>query len=118
MVFIVPASWLVLNNFSKLRLFLAHAGRLTVYYVGKVFQRRNGSSAVMVLEKNGKGMSLYDGEKLVVSKPDYGGELIRFETPQVLEFERSGIALGHLFDIYFAARSPEVRTRPQVSTRP
>ncbi|MFN4180492.1 MAG: TaqI-like C-terminal specificity domain-containing protein [Armatimonadota bacterium] len=118
LVFVVPASWLVLDDFSKLRLFLAHTGRLTVYYVGKVFQRRNVSCVVMVLEKNGKGMNLYDGEKLIVSKHDYKGELIRFETPQALEFERGGIALGHLFDIYFAARSPEIRAHPQVSTEP
>ncbi|MCS7192768.1 MAG: Eco57I restriction-modification methylase domain-containing protein [Armatimonadetes bacterium] len=118
LVFVVPASWLVLDDFAKLRVFLANSGCLSVYYVGKVFPRRNVSCVVMVLEKGGKGMSLYDGRSLVVSKPNYKGELIRFETPQALSFEQSGIHLERLFEIHFAARSPEIRSHPQVSTKP
>lgn len=118
LVFVVPASWLVLDDFAKLRLFLANSGHLSVYYVGKVFPRRNVSCVVMVFEKSSKGMNLYDGRTLVVSKPNYKGELIRFETPQALSFEQSGIPLERLFEIHFAARSPEIRSHPQVSTKP
>lgn len=118
LVFVVPASWLVLDDFVKLRLFLANTGRLSIYYLGKVFPRRNISCVVMVLEKGGKGLSLYDGKMLVVNKPGWRGEVIRFETPETLAFERSGIALERLFDIHFAARSPEIRSHPQVTTKP
>lgn len=118
LVFVIPASWLVLDDFAKLRIFLAHAGHLSVYYLGKVFPGRNVSCVVMVLKKGDKGIKLYDGKTLIINKPDYKGELIRFETPQILEFERNGIAIEYLFDIHFAARSTEIRAHPQVSTNP
>lgn len=118
LVFVVPASWLVLDDFAKLRTFLARAGRLQVYYLGKVFPRRNVSCVVLVLEKGGKGLELYDGQSFAVSKPNYQGELIRFETPELIEFEVSGVPIGAVFSIHFAARSPEIRAHPEVSRTP
>ncbi len=114
LVFVVPASWLVLDDFAKLRAFLAEAGRLRVYYLGKVFRGRNVSCVVLVLEKGKQGLELYDGRQLVVSQPRYCGELIRFETDETIEWERSGVPLGALFDLHFAARSPEIRRHPSV----
>lgn len=118
LVFVVPASWLVLDDFTKLRAFLSLTGALHVYYLGKVFKGRNISCVVLVVEKGGKGLSLYDHQDLVVHKPAYRGELVRFETPQSLAFERSGTPLGALFEVHFAARSPEIKAHPQVSTIP
>jgi adenine-specific DNA-methyltransferase len=118
LVFVVPASWLVLDDFAKLRAFLSVSGSLHVYYLGKVFQGRNVSCVVLVLEKGSKGLRLYDGQTLAVEKPVYQGELIRFETPELLSFEQSGIPLGSLFEVHFAARSPEIRRHPQTSTKP
>jgi adenine-specific DNA-methyltransferase len=118
LVFVVPASWLVLDDFAKLRIFLSASGSLQVYYLGKVFQGRNVSCVVLVLEKGSKGLRLYDGQTLAVEKPVYQGELIRFETPELLSFEQSGIPLGSLFEVHFAARSPEIRRHPKVSTKP
>jgi len=118
LVFVVPASWLVLDDFVKLRSFLAASGSLKVHYLGKAFRGRNVSCVVLVLEKGGKGLKLYDGQTLAVNKTVYRGELIRFETPELLAFERSGVSLGTLFEVHFAARSPEIRRHPQVSTNP
>jgi adenine-specific DNA-methyltransferase len=118
LVFVVPASWLVLDDFAKLRAFLSVSGSLHVYYLGKVFQGRNVSCVVLVLEKGSKGLRLYDGQTLAVEKPVYQGELIRFETPELLSFEQSGIPLGSLFEVHFAARSPEIRRHPQTSIKP
>jgi adenine-specific DNA-methyltransferase len=118
LVFVVPASWLVLDDFAKLRTFLSASGSLQVYYLGKVFRGRSVSCVVLVLEKGGKGLRLYDGRTLAMEKPFYQGELIRFETPESLAFERSGIPLNALFEVHFAARSPEIRCHPQVSTKP
>jgi adenine-specific DNA-methyltransferase len=118
LVFIVPASWLVLDDFVRLREYLATQGRLSVYYLGKVFPKRNVSVVVLALEKGGRGLALYDGERLAVEKPTYNGELIRFETPELLQMERAGVAVGELFTIRFAARSPEVRRHPAVRTEP
>ncbi len=118
LVFVVPASWLVLDDFIKLRAFLAQMGRLRVYYLGKVFKGRNVSCVVLVLEKGQRGLELYDKTLLAVSKPNYRGELIRFETTETLAWERSGFPLGALFDLHFAARSPEIRRHPSVVTVP
>ncbi|GIV16700.1 MAG: modification methylase TthHB8I [Armatimonadota bacterium] len=115
LVFVVPASWLVLDDFQRLRSFLAESGKLHVYYLGKVFPKRNVSVVVLVVEKGGQGLLLYDGtEELKVFKPEYSGEMIRFETAEWLRFERRGIPLEELFEIHFAARSPEVRKHPAV----
>jgi len=118
LVFVVPASWLVLDDFAKLRTFLSVSGSLHVYYLGKVFQGRNVSCVVLVLRKGSKGLRLYDGQTLAVEKPVYQGELIRFETPELLSFEQSGIPLGSLFEVHFAARSPEMRRHPKTSIKP
>ncbi|MCS7223641.1 MAG: methyltransferase domain-containing protein [Armatimonadetes bacterium] len=118
LVFVVPASWMVLDDFAKLRLFLAHSGHLTIYYFGRVFSDRRVSCVVMTLEKGRKGISLHDGLSPVSRRTDYAGELIRFETPEWLAFEKSGPPLECFFHIHFAARSPEVRAHPLVSTTP
>jgi adenine-specific DNA-methyltransferase len=44
--------------------------------------------------------------------------MIRFETPELLQMEQEGVAVGELFTIRFAARSPEVRPHPAVRTEP
>lgn len=118
LIFIVPASWLVLDDFHKLRRFLAYFGRLNIYYLGKVFKGKNVSCVVLLFEKGKKGLNLFDKDRLVVSKSEYNGDIIRFETPSILEFERHGIPLGELFDIYFAARSPEFYSHPAVISAP
>lgn len=116
LVFVVPASWLVLDDFHRLRRYLAQSGKLHVYYLGRVFPKRNVSAVVLMLEKGGQGLLLYDGmDDVKVALPEYGGEMIRFETDEWLRFEREGVALGDLFDIRFAARSTEVRAHPAVA---
>lgn len=117
LVFVVPASWLVLDDFHCLRSYLAQAGRIQVYYLGKVFPRRNVSAVVLVVEHGGRGLELYNGmEEAKVVKPEYGGEMVRFETEEWLRFEREGTPLGEIFDVRFAARSTEVRAHPAVAT--
>ncbi|MFA0752671.1 MAG: hypothetical protein IMHGJWDQ_000431 [Candidatus Fervidibacter sp.] len=115
LVFVVPASWMVLDEFARLRKFLAASGRLEVYYIGKAFLRRNVSCVVLLLEKGKHGLTLYDGTQPVVHKPSYSGTLVRFETPETVSMERAGVPLGEIFDIRFAARSPEFRAHPLVS---
>lgn len=117
LVFIVPASWLVLDDFALLRRYLALKGKLRIYHLGKAFLRHNISVVVFVLERGKQGLELYDGTHLVVQKSTYRGEMIRFETAEALAFEQRGIPLGELFDIYFAARSPQVKRHPQVVGR-
>lgn len=120
LIFVVPATWLILDDFTRLRQFLAHEGRLEVYYVGRSFPERNVVAVVLAFHRGEQGLRLFDlGERLpVVEKAVYRGEIIRFERPDALAFERHGIPLGELLEIYFAARSPEIRRHPSVMGEP
>lgn len=118
LVFVVPATWLVLDDFALLRRSLSEAGRVSVYYLGRAFPKRNVTAVVLKLERGSSGLELYEGTKLRVKKRDYHGEMIRFETPETIGFERSGTPLGELFTIRFAARSTEFRRSPAVRTTP
>jgi adenine-specific DNA-methyltransferase len=119
LVFVVAASWLVLQDFQRLRAYLAQQGKLRVYYLGKAFPKRNVSVVVLVLQKGAQGLELYDGmAHLALHKSRYSGEIIRFENAEWLEMEQSGVPLGEVFTIRFAARSPEVRRHPLVRQEP
>jgi adenine-specific DNA-methyltransferase len=120
LVFVVPASWMLLDDFARLRKFLSREGHIDVYYVGRPFRDRNVVAVILVLERGKEGLNLYDqgSKEPVIRKEVYRGELIRFETPEALAFEREGIPLGELMDIYFAARSPEIRRHPSVVREP
>ncbi len=120
LVFVVPSTWLLLDDFAPLRRFLAREGRLEVYYIGRAFPGRNVVAVVLVLDRGRQGASLYDrpGGQLIFYRSVYRGELIRFEMPEALEFERNGTPLGELLAVHFAARSPEVRRHPAVVQEP
>ncbi len=120
LVFVVPASWMLLDDFARLRKFLSREGHIDVYYVGRPFRDRNVVAVILVLERGKEGLNLYDqgSKEPVIRKEVYRGELIRFETPEALAFEREGIPLGELMEIYFAARSPEIRRHPSVVREP
>ncbi len=126
LVFVVPATWLVLDDFSLLRVFLAKGGRTDVYYLGEVFPGRKVSAVVIRFQKGGRGLTLWDtrreGESFVPllwsENPKWSGEIIRFETGWTREMEASGPPLGSLFHIRFAARSPEFKRHPAVQREP
>ena len=121
LIFITPASWLVLDDFSHLRKFLSQNGKTTVYYVGKCFKGRNVSAVIIKFVKNEKGLELYDYEnlkelKFAYSKKEWEGEIIRFEDQDTVKWEKQGIPLKELFYIHFAARSPEIKKSLYAST--
>jgi adenine-specific DNA-methyltransferase len=126
LVFVIPATWLVLDDFSLLRAFLAEEGKTEVYYLGEVFPGRRVSAVVLRFEKGGKGLVLWDtkreGEGFVPEfwerYPDWRGEMIRFETNETRRLETSSTPLGELFHIHFAARSTEFKRHPAVQKEP
>jgi adenine-specific DNA-methyltransferase len=125
LVFIVPTTWLILDDFSLLRRFLAERGRVEVFYVGRVFPKVNVSAVVLRFTLGGRGLALYDSSALgtacvepVLSDPDYTGDLIRFETDEWRAFERSGTPIRELFHIRVAARSSEFRRSGLIRPEP
>jgi adenine-specific DNA-methyltransferase len=126
LVFVVPATWLVLEDFSLLRAFLAREGKTEVYYLGEVFPGRRVSAVVLRFEKGGRGLALWDAKRegegfvpeLWERYPDWRGEMVRFETEETRRLEASGTPLAEFFHIRFAARSPEFKGHPAVRKEP
>ena len=119
LVFVVPTTWLVLDDFILLRKFLSERGKLEVYYKGKAF---DGVTVVAVVLHFTKGrdaglLELYDRDGFLACRDThYNGDLICFRNEQTDAFEqRNKAVLGDLFDVRFAARSPEFQKSPFVT---
>lgn len=114
LLFVIPSTWLVLDDFKLLRRFLSERGELNIHYLGKAFQGVSVIGVVLHFKLDSKAgaphrLRLYDGHQLQFKNPAYTGGLIRFETPETAAFETaSATTVGELVDIHFAARSPEV----------
>jgi adenine-specific DNA-methyltransferase len=114
--FVVPATWLLLDDFILLRKFLSEHGELHVHYLGKAFTSVNVVAVVLYFikssnnEKMRRALRLYDREKLLVKRDNYDGDLIAFEDDFTRGFEaEKHMRVGDMFHIHFAARSPEVK---------
>lgn len=109
---------MVLEDFRILRSFLANQAEIHVFYMGKIFPQRNISVVFLLVYKEGRGAFLYDHFTLHLRKPTYRGELLHFQLPPEEMAEGQGVCIEELFDIFFAARSPEFRKHPYVSSIP
>ncbi len=121
LVYIVPATWMILEEFKLLRKFLSLSGKLRVFYLGeKVFLGRNVSTVIIRLDIGNPGqLVLFDLSDLRTGRicykaNNYKGELIRFEDDFTRGFQPNSVNLGELFEMRFAARSPEVKEHPAV----
>ena len=124
LIYIVPATFMILDDFKILRKFLAASGRLEVFYLGpKIFRGKTVSTAILIVTKGLRGIELYEVQQLknivkCYEKDSYQGEIIRFDTQETRAFEENAIPLSQVFSIHFAARSPEVRKHSLVSKEP
>lgn len=124
LVFIVPATFMILDDFKFLRKLLAVSGRLKVFYLGpRMFKGKSVSTAVLVVCKGLTGIELYEVEELkkiiqCYNSDIYDGSIIRFDSPETRHFEEGTRPLVDLFSFHFAARSPEVKRHPLVSQEP
>jgi adenine-specific DNA-methyltransferase len=109
-----------LAEFARLRAFLAREGETEVHYLGQVFPDRKVRASVVRFRKGGRGLRLFEGfsKRFLWEAPFWQGEMVRFPDPEALRREEEGVALGELFHIHFAARSPEVRAHPLTKTAP
>lgn len=124
LAFIVPATFMILDEFKRLRKLLAASGRVKVFYLGnRKFEGKSVSTCILIVDKARTGLELYEvlnAERIVrcYEKELYGGEIIRFESAETRAFEEGAMPLGSLFDLHFAARSPEIKKHPLVSREP
>ncbi len=123
LVFIVPASWMILDEFKELRRFLSRSGRVEVYYLGRVFQGLNVVTVVLVVKKGFKGLALYDATgfkpRLNYEVENYNGEIIAFRTPFTETVEKLAFGkLGDYYTIRISPRSPEIKACSYVKRNP
>lgn len=125
LVFIVPAGFLVLDDFSKLREFMAVNGNFDLYYVGNVFKGNNISCVILHFIKKPLTIintrtvvKLYNDNELINEYENYNGELIRFENEYVLSLERGNPKIKDYFDIRFAPRTNQYKAFAGISREP
>jgi len=127
LVFVVPCTFMILDEFSKLREFLAKSGAVKIYYLGKDVFDKNVTVCVLVVIKSSQlrgVLELYEvksylGEVVFwYTRRGYKGEIIRFENEETRRFEEGKPCVQDLFDLHFAARSVEYYKNPKVSRKP
>jgi adenine-specific DNA-methyltransferase len=128
LVYIVPSTFMILDEFSKLREFLSRTGELDIYYLGRgVFEKNVGVSVIVVTKDPSlRGvLKLYEVRnyltrdmKLWYVKTDFKGEIIRFENEETRKFEEGKPKLGDLFKIYFGPTTANYRNYPKFSPVP
>lgn len=122
LLFIVPATFMVLDEFKKLRAFLAESGSTSITYIGPGVFRPEAqvTTAVLDFRKSASGpttLALYEydgasdkGKRCLVYEKAWEGELITFEDEQTVKLERvCSLRLSDLYEIRISPRSTEIK---------
>ncbi len=124
LIFIVPATFMILDEFKKLRNFLAVWGKTEIIYLGNnVFKPEADVTTVILkfiksnFEKNKLRLYDYDNGKLeIITKNNHWkGEVVLFST----EFSRKvenicSFRLGDVYTIRISPRTPEIKHNKDV----
>jgi len=119
LIFIIPATFMILDEFKKLRNFLASQGKTEIIYMGSDVFKPDADVTTVILrfvksksEKN--KLKLYDynnGKIIVITKNDHWtGDIILFST----EFSKRvddicSFRLGDIYTIRISPRTPEIK---------
>jgi len=119
LIFIVPATFMILDEFRKLRNFLSRHGGTAIIYLGPdVFRpEANVSSVVLNFIKDRKFTSrlelmAYSNNKFqnIKINPDWQGETVKFETGYTQTLEKMcSYRLGDIYEIKISPRTPEIK---------
>jgi adenine-specific DNA-methyltransferase len=124
LIFIVPATFILLDEFKKLREFLSRNGETNLIYMGPDVFKPEADVASVILNfiKSRKVdhrfvLSCYHkGQiKTVVKKDRWKGEIITFITLFSKKIENScSYKLGDVYDIRISPRTPEIKHNPEI----
>lgn len=124
LIFITPASFLFLDEFKKLREFLARHGETVIIYLGdKVFKPEADIAAAVLkfvnCKKHAGHLSLgeYVHQKIILHrhKTNWQGEIITFRSAFTDALKtHCNFLLGDLFDIRISPRTPEIKKNPHI----
>ena len=117
LIFIVPATFMILDEFKKLRKFLSINGTTELIYMGSDAFKPEADVTTVVLRfvKNGSGtvfLKDYDKNKIrdVKEEKNWDGSVITFRTDFTDRLERiCSFKLEDIYKIHISPRTPEIR---------
>ena len=124
LIFIIPATFMILDEFKKLRVFLAKSGRTEIIYMGSDIFKPEADVTTVVLkfiksntEKN--RLLLYDYDKmelkLINKNYNWTGDVILFSTEFSKKLDKiCSFRLGDVYTVRISPRTPEIRHNPDV----
>jgi len=125
LIFIVPATFMILDEFKKLRTFLSKNGGTAIIYLGPdAFKpEANVSSVILDFRKSNKFTSIlelleYRDNKICTIKANshWQGEVVKFETGYTQTIESiCSYQLGDIYEIRISPRTPEIKHSPYIA---
>jgi len=119
LLLIIPATFMILDDFKKLRKFLAQNGKTSIIYLGPdVFKpEAEVASSVLNFRKSAgskPALQLLEYQdsrfQLIVENNRWQGEVIRFETDYTRKLEKTcSHLLNDLYEIRISPRTPEIK---------
>ena len=123
LIFVVPATFLILDEFKKLRKFLAKNGTSEIIYLGPdVFKpEADVALAVLVFYKSNKstGVKLMEYWNnnicLIKENLNWQGEVVKFETKYTRTLEKNcSYLLQDIYEVKISPRTPEIKNNSGV----
>jgi len=124
LIFIVPATFMILDEFKKLRKFLSQNGGTAIIYLGSDVFKPEAEVSCVILDfvKSKEFVSrveLLEHQnnkiKTVKINSNWQGEVITFETDYTIKLEKScSHRLGDIYEIRISPRTPEIKNNPYI----
>ncbi len=124
LIFIIPATFMILDEFKKLRKFLSENGKTEIIYMGSDLFKPEANITTVILnftksktEKNRLKLYEYRNNKLnlIYKRNSWSGEIILFETDFSKELERiCSFRVDDIYSIKISPRTPEIKNNPDV----
>jgi adenine-specific DNA-methyltransferase len=120
LIFIIPATFMILDEFKKLRKFLSENGKTEIIYMGsEIFKPEANITTVILkftkLEKN--KLILYDKNisNIVTINNNWNGEIILFSTEFTNKINSiCSLNIGDIYDIRISPRTPEIKNNSDI----
>ncbi|MCM8809564.1 MAG: N-6 DNA methylase [Candidatus Omnitrophica bacterium] len=124
LIFIVPATFMILDEFKKLRNFLSRNGGTAIIYLGsQVFKPEANVSTVILnfikSEKFIRRLELFEYKNNRINSIkvnfQWNGEIVTFETDYTNKLKAiCSYKLGDIYDIKISPRTPEIKNNPHI----
>ena len=124
LIFIVPATFMILDEFKKLRSFIASQGKTEIIYMGSdVFKPEADVTTVVLRFVKSKldigRLKLFDYNdgnlKLITKNDDWKGEIILFSTEFSKKVDKiCSFKVGDIYTIRISPRTPEIKHNPYI----